>query len=677
MSTSAPRPEAELKESATEMSSAIARLLDFETAVDAATLTDVQLSPDGCQVVYVTSRASTQEDTPPVGTLWLVSADGGPSRRLTASEAGDGLPALAPDGKRIAFLSDRKTRGVAQLYLLDPGRGGEAVRLTDQDGGVVDLQWSPDGELIAFTAVDGVSDEEKKRKEDHDEQVMDRGAKATGLWVLSVPDDAGTLADGELPDQRRLSAEGAHIGAHSFSWAPDGATLVATTAKSPKVNDVVSPELVIFDRKGEVRSVAHIEWADMPGCQPRFSPDGSMIAFNGAEEAFFPAMFSLQVVPVAGGGPRVLVPGHNGAFFAFTWLPDGKRLLATVHEGQQGRLVIVDPELARVTDAISPFERPGTLAPLLSVSADGQRAAIVRATDTAGGEVFVADLDEKGQQLTDLNPWARDFAFGEVREVSWTSFDGLEIQGLLVLPVGYEEGRRYPTLVEIHGGPAGFWGHGLFFGYTSAVWGQYLAQRGYAVLLPNPRGSAGRGTAFQGGIIGCYGEPDGRDILSGVDKVIALGIADPDRLVVGGASGGGFLTNWIVTHTDRFKAAVSVCGISNWVSFQGTTDIRVAFDRYFGPVNQDPEKHWHYSPVRYIKNAKTPTLIIFGAHDERVPPSQGQEMYEGLKACGVDTKLVLYPREGHGIVERQHQIDYLKRVVEWFDGHLGSNHAAL
>jgi dienelactone hydrolase len=293
------------------------------------------------------------------------------------------------------------------------------------------------------------------------------------------------------------------------------------------------------------------------------------------------------------------------------------------------------------------------------MSADGRRVVFVRADDTSSTDVFVADVGGDARRLTDVNPWLRRQPLGEVREVRWTSFDGMQIEGMLVLPVGYEDGRRCPTVVSLHGGFS-LWGRGLYL--HCEHWAQHLAQRGYAVLLPNPRGSAGRGSEFMR--VDPWGEPDGKDVLAGVDLLIELGIADPERLGVGGASYGGYLTNWLVAHTDRFRAAVSVCGVANWSSFQSTSDISDLF-------GFDPDSAWEHSPLRMIEDVRTPTLILSGADDQRVPPSQGQELHAALELRGIETELMLYPREGHLIVEREHQIDLLQRVTAWFDRHLG------
>ena len=646
--------------------------LDFERAVTATVVADVQLSPDGRRVAYVTTPASKEGELPSL-TIWLVDAEGGPSRRLTTSGASNGAPRWSPDGHTIAFVSDRHEPGKPQLHLL-PLHGGEAVRLTDHPGGAGAPQWSPDGTKLAFLAREGETEEETKRREERDDpKVADADWKRQVLHVLDVPADPAALPEGEFPAARRLSPEGVHIGLSinpnpsGFSWAPDSAGLVAAVGRGPKADDNSIADLAAFDLHGGMRRLGTFEAIT---ARPAYSPDGATIAFVACEGRA-PAMFVLQTIPAAGGASRTVSPGAEGACLTFDWLPDG-RLLALLGERQTFRLQVVDPASGAAEPALAADGGPGNRGALgfaFSVSQDGRRVAFAWGDDTAHGDVYVADLGGAARRLTDLNPWTREQRWGEVRELAWTAPDGLAIEGLLVLPVEYRVGRRYPLLLQIHGGPAGAWAHNLQASWHD--WAQHLAQRGYATLLPNPRGSSGRGTAFLRGIEGNYGEPDWHDLMAGVDHVIEQGIADPDQLVVGGWSGGGYLTNVTITRTDRFKAAVSGAGIANWVSFQGTADVRTVFNRYFADVAEDPEVHWTYSPIRNIRKATTPTLILYGEADDRVPVSQGYELYEGLKARGVETQLVAYPREPHAIGERKHQLDLLRRVTEWFDRHLG------
>ena len=642
------------------------RMLPFEVAVSATMLADIQISPDGKQVAYVTTAASVEGESR-TSAIWIVDSDGGKPRRLTTSEAADGSPRWSPDGSSVAFLSDRLKAGSPQAYVIAVN-GGEAVRLTNQDGPVTDLDWSPDGKQIAFTSMDGESPDEKRRKEEREDWlVVDADLKRATLWVIDVPEDPRGATG--FPEPRRISPEGLHVGSLSgraFSWAPDSKGLAAIVAPGPKADFLFSPDLATFDLDGTMNNLGNFPGL---GDRPLYSPDGSTLGFIACEREM-PSLFSLRTIPAGGGDSTVVLPDYKGSFTSIAWLPEGDRMLAMIEEGQQHAIRFVDIEEQSAEAAFTlPAGSAGRSGNPLSVSRDGSRVAFARANMDSLADLYVADVGGTPQKVTDLNPWIRDYDFGEMREVSWKSTDGMEIEGLLILPVGYEEGQRYPLLLHIHGGPCGAWTSQLYANWHD--WGQFLAQRGYAVLMPNPRGSSGQGSDFLCAIVGCYGEPDWDDLITGVDSMIEQGIADPERLVVGGWSGGGFLTNWTITHSDRFKAAVSGAGIANWVSFQGTADVRGVFDAYLGSVVDDVEVHWRLSPIRVIGNAKTPTLILYGAADARVPPTQGYELYEGLKALGVETQLVTYPREPHTIGERKHQLDLLQRVVDWYDRHLG------
>ncbi|MEX1158036.1 MAG: S9 family peptidase [Thermomicrobiales bacterium] len=642
------------------------RMLSFEQAVSATVVADVQISPDGRQIAYVTTSASKEAELPSMA-IWLADTDSGTSRRLTTSDAADNTPRWSPDGTRIAFISDRKERGKAQVYVLALA-GGEAVRLTDAKGPVTAIQWSPEGRRLAFTAMSEEDEDEKKRKEErNDHKIIDDKPARAGLFVIDVPDDAAMLSTDALPEPKRVSPEDLHVGTQAgrgFDWAPDGNGFVAVVALTPKAHYGFAPDLVTFDLDGEMKILGTFEGLL---ATPAWSPDGSTIGFMGCEDVT-PSFFALRTIPASGGESRVMVPKHEASFGGIQWLPDGGQVVTTVEQGERRTIGVVDPEQKTVKPLFDGPETPGS-ATLFSLSADGSRVAFVHSDATSYGDMYVARSGGSARKLTDLNPWLREADLGEIREIAWTAPDGLKIQGLLILPFGYQEGTRYPTLLHIHGGPCGAWTIRPFAGWHD--WGQFMAQRGYAVLMPNPRGSSGRGSEFLCGITKCYGEPDWQDLMAGVDYLIDEGIADPDQLVVGGWSGGGFLTNWTVTHSDRFKAAVSGAGIANWVSFQGTADVRSVFDGYLGRVDEDPETHWRLSPIRSIQNATTPTLILYGESDDRVPPSQGFEMYEGLKSRGVETQLVLYPREPHGLQERKHMLDLLERVTGWYDRHLG------
>lgn len=647
------------------------RMLDFERAVTATIVTDVQISPDGSQVAYSVSPASADKDGR-VSEIWLVSAEGGAPQRLTTSSGIDAYPRWSPDGSRIAFISDRANRGVTQVYVIELA-GGEAIQLTTGEGAVSQLAWSPNGSKIAYLAVDPETEEEKKKKEEgNDIKVVEADVKGQGLWVIDVPAGLASLGGDDMPEPKRISPEGQHVGGTGggLSWSPDGSRIVSPLTPSPKAHYTFIPDLAFFSMDGEVENMGSYD--GLLGA-PSFSPDGETLAMIAAEDVI-PALFSLQTMPVKGGDQRIVAPGIEGSFMGAKWLPDGKRAVVVFQSGQQDDFRVIDMETGELSPAVTGLPPGGigfTQNPM-SISADGSKIAFCKSSDSTFADVYIADLGGEAKKLTDLNPWVADYDFGEVREISWKSKDGMQIEGMLILPVGYEEGTRYPLMTHIHGGPCGAWTRDLQATWHN--WGQFLAQRGYAVFLPNPRGSSGKGTAFLCEIVNCYGEPDWDDIITGVDYLIDEGIADGDQLVVGGWSGGGFLTNWTITHSDRFKAAVSGAGIANWVSFQGTADVRSVFNRYLGDVeSKGLDTHWRLSPIRLIQNVTTPTLILYGEADDRVPPSQGHELFEGLKSVGVETELVLYPGEPHGIGGRLHQLDVLERAIGWYERHLGRN----
>jgi dipeptidyl aminopeptidase/acylaminoacyl peptidase len=283
-------------------------------------------------------------------------------------------------------------------------------------------------------------------------------------------------------------------------------------------------------------------------------------------------------------------------------------------------------------------------------------------------DIYVARFGGEAVRITELNPQLEGLPMAEMEHVTWQASDGLENHGWLLLPPDAAPNTRLPLIAEIHGGPSAQWGN-WFYG-TWHDWAQILANMGYAVFLPNPRGSTGRGGAFTGANKYDFGGGDFDDIMTGIDMLIERGVADPDRLGICGWSFGGFMTTWAVGHTDRFKAAVAGAAPTNWVSKIGTTDIRPANEWNLGSVNDEPERPWQQSPIRYVKNVKTPTLLVQGGADVRVPPTQSWEFYNALVALGVDTELVVYPRQGHSFHERAHMLDLLERLTGWFERYL-------
>lgn len=347
------------------------------------------------------------------------------------------------------------------------------------------------------------------------------------------------------------------------------------------------------------------------------------------------------------------------------WLPDSQHLLAQSFEKVRSHLLRIDTkteEVTRLTDFFASY-------PHYSASADGETVAYLGQARDAPANVWIYEEGTKDRRITTLSPQVEEWALGEVREVRWENErDGTTLYGVLVTPPGDTLERPYPTIVHVHGGPHFHWGLG-WLGWRG--WAQWLAPRGYAVFLPNPRGSTGRSWDFARSIHHQLGGPDGRDVLAGVDALVERGIADSSRLYVGGWSYGGFLTAWLITKTDRFRAAVVGAGISNYYSLAGGSGLGAYWSDHYFPAfpHRRPDAYWDSSPVTHLRRVTTPTLILHGQDDPKISSNQGRQLYNGLQRVGVESELVIYPREGHGIGERAHQVDLLQRVRDWYDEH--------
>ncbi|MCA1598271.1 MAG: S9 family peptidase, partial [Chloroflexi bacterium] len=379
----------------------------------------------------------------------------------------------------------------------------------------------------------------------------------------------------------------------------------------------------------------------------------------------------LRAWPLSGGAPRNLLGDLTATPFLLDHPRDSDDLLLVAWRDSHTPVYRVSPDDARVDLLPTGVESAGSVSKTdVSVSADGRRVAMVRSDGGRPDDLWVWDAAAGPRQLTDVNPWLRDKRLGRQSEIEWASFDGETIRGLLITPPSYEEGRRYPLVVNVHGGPTWLWTDHLHLNWHD--WGMWLALQGYVVLLPNPRGSAGRGNRFARANVGDIGGGDYRDVMAGIDTLIDRGMVDADRMGIGGWSYGGTLTPWTLTQTDRFRCAVMGAGICNWVSFAGTCDIRVFGDRLFEAEQvTDVTALWERSALSRVANVRTPTLIVHGEQDHRVPVSQGREFYSALRHLGVPVEYVTYPREGHQVGERRHQRDLLARLRDWYAAYLG------
>lgn len=611
-----------------------------------------QISPDGARIAFVLKEMA-QPDEHRRSTIWMVDRHSHRVRQFTSGPYADTAPRWSPDGSQLTFVSDRKEAGKGLLYVM-PADGGEAQLLAEWKGGVSEPRWSPDGRWIGFIGVDPETEEEEQRKKERrDEVVADRDFKFGRLYV--VPAEGG--------EPRRVSPEGDfHVAA--YHWSPDSARLLALAVRSPQADDrFYGPSrLVIYAVEGEAVEVLQIE-KGMD--QPIWSPDGKTVAYRAAAGRV-QTHDAIWIAPSSGGEPRLLTPAYEGSIFSIAWSVDSSEIRFVAYRDLRGALQAVKIEGGEIRDLL-PDELPaGSFEGDLSVSADGNHFALVRSFSHEPPNVWAGTFEESIRRVTWLNERLASLSYVRATPVEWESSGGACIRGLLYLPPDHEEGKRHPLIVHVHGGPASLWSDRFMANWHD--WAQPLAMRGYAVLCPNPRGSIGRGPAFTDAEVNEMGGKELADVLFGVDKVIALGFADPERLGIGGWSHGGYLTSWTITQTDRFHGAVVGAGVVNMLSDQGENDIPQFNDDYFDQtVYENPLNYWNRSPLAHVAKVRTPTLILHGEKDERVTWPQGQELYRALKRVGVETQFVTYPREPHGIAERAHQIDLLERVLAWFD----------
>jgi dipeptidyl aminopeptidase/acylaminoacyl peptidase len=636
--------------------------LDFVTLRVAS---DPQVSPDGRRVAFVVREPGDprKPDKPGDTNIWIVPADGSdPPRPFAASPAMDASPVWSPDGKYLAFLSDRGAplaeaqEARSQIYLLRAD-GGDAEALTTAPGGVEALRWANDGSAIAFTARDGPSEGDRKRDKEKDDRLyLDHEYKYARLFTV-------TLGDRKIHQITKQDVE-----VTDFAWSPDAAEFAVRVAPTPRLDDAfLKARLLVLQREsGEILRTL----SESPGGNLEWSPDGQTIYFHDLSPQRIVELPA--IVPAAGGGVRRMLDGYPGTLWAAKWLPDSKRLVGEAIEGTREYRVQIDVAsgtVARGEEAwhgwvcgCRSFGRAG-----FSVSRDGATVAYLREAADAPADVWVSSTSGPPKRLTTLNPQVAELKLGAARELTWQNpKDGRRIFGVVIFPPDYRPGQLYPTVVQVHGGPEWAWWMGWHGSWHE--WGQLLASNGYVVLLPNPRGSDGQGWRFAEANRVDWGGADFQDILAGVDALVAQKIADPERLGIGGWSYGGFMTSWAVSQTSRFKAAVVGAAVTDLFSMYGTTDIPTFLEKYFlGLPYRRRVAYDAHSPMALVQKVRTPALVLHGGADARVPPGQGMEFYQALKRLGVETEMVTYPREPHAFQERAHQLDLLTRVLAWYD----------
>jgi dipeptidyl aminopeptidase/acylaminoacyl peptidase len=621
-------------------------------------LLDPQLSPDGRFVIYTMTRADWKANRP-VGQIYRQAVAGGQPEQLTRGDAGV-LPSArwSPDGKSILYLASRGDLGV-QIIVLQAGGPKELTRHVTS---VSQASWAPDGSAIYFLASDARTGEERDRDRLRDDvYAFEENFKQRHLWKV-------TVATGQ---EQRLT-EGAWS-VSSYRVSRDGRQILLHRTPTPLVGDGFRSEIWLMDaRGGNLRSLTSNAVEELDG---DLSPDNSQVLFiaeaNQRLEPYYSS--ALFLIPAAGGTPRQVLSDFPYSIDRAAWTPDGRAILAVVNMGLHSEIFRIDPTARRAT-ALT--DGPHSVQ-FWSLSGEARRMVFQLDEPTRLGDAWTLGFDGgTPTRVTGVyDVLDRDFLLPKQEKVTWKGTDGTAVEGILFYPNGYERGRRYPLVVQLHGGPAesdkfGF-GPGVILNYFPV-----LTAKGYAVLRPNYRGSTGYGDAFLRDVVGNYFRNMHLDVMAGVDALIQQGIADPDRLAVMGWSAGGHLTNKLITFTTRFKAASSTAGAANWTSMFAETDTRANRALWFGGTpwqeNAPIDAFWNNSPLKDASRVKTPTLFFAGQDDARVPIVQSIEMYRALVGNGVPTRLLVAPREGHQWGELRHQVFKANAELEWFERHVNA-----
>ncbi|MBM3804647.1 MAG: S9 family peptidase [Acidimicrobiia bacterium] len=619
------------------------------------------VSPAGDRVVFVVNEPYPDAQSKEAANteLWIASVDGKSQRRLTESAGTDASPAWNPAGAGIAFLSSRSGASGNQLFWIDPD-SGVLRQLTRHEGGTSSFAWSPDGKQIAYLGLEPLGQAARAKRDMGDDEMVFtlsddlQHAAPQKLWLLDV-------ASGNV---RQLPTGHYHV--FSVTWSPDGRQLLlAVTDEANMDHEWTRSKLAVLPLSGgEPRIVCRTQGRVL---KPKWRPGSRAISFlMSSADGREAAASSLYTCNEEGGQALNLTEGVLATVQGYSWLPDGQALILSVVEKNERYLAHFNAS-TRAIRRIS--NRPQIASQDPSLSADGKVLAISLESPSTPPDLWAGPVSGTLRQISRLNPELESFRYGETEDVEWKAPDGLTINGVLVKPAGYQSGRRYPLIVQVHGGPESVELNGF-----QINWAQFFAAHDYAVFLPNFRGSVGRGVQYTVINNRDFGGKDFQDILSGVDYLVQKGIADPDRLGIGGWSYGGFMSAWAVTQTQRFKAAVVGVGVSNWFSLMGQTPVplwtvQVHFEEWPG---DNPSAFRKNSPIEFVNNVKTPTLWLHGEVDPMIALSQSREFFRALQHLKVPSELVVYPREGHGLREPVHRKRAYDRILAWYDRYVKS-----
>jgi len=651
-------------------------------------ITGLDISPDGRHIMYSLQKVDAKTEKK-YSNLWFVPTNGGKPRQFTYGTQVDSSPRWSPDGKQIAFLSNRSEKKQSQMYLI-PFSGGEARQLTNLKGVIGSFEWSPDGKqcVCMFKKTDKEvlerEDDEQKKKlgvvSRHITRVFYK-SNGTGflprerwhIWIINaLTGKAKQLTDSETYDETLPS------------WSPDGKYIAFSSnrTKDPDMDPVMVDLFIMPSKGGKPRKIRTHEG---PSLMPTFSPDGRWLAYFGIEgRGPWWRNMCLWVVPADGKGKTrnltkkfdvQVMGGTSGDLKGYpessppTWSCDGKKIYFTM--GRHGNTLLKSVACDGTGQSLEDVINDPGVTGSFRFNKDQTRLAYFHADCYDPGQIWVRNMSTgKSRQVTKSNHKLMNSRhLGNVEEVWITGTRGHKIQGWIVTPPKFSKSRKYPAILEIHGGPHVQYGNNFMHEF------HLLSSQGYVVFFCNPRGSQGYGENFAKAIWNNWGSVAYQDLMSWADHVAKKSYVDADRMGVTGGSYGGYMTNWIIGHTNRFKAAVTQRCVSNLVTLHGSSDGNWMFQINFGdePPWENIENYWKQSPLKYIGKAKTPTLVIHSEKDYRTTTDQGEHVFVALKRLKVDTELVLFPDENHDLSRTgrtDRRIERLNHIIRWFDRYL-------
>lgn len=630
-----------------------------ETLLDLQLITEIKISPDNSTALVVQKHAKITEDTSAFLTRIYKTRPGQDPLPFTDADSSASQPSWSPDGKWVAFISDRSKK--KHLYLI-PSDGGEARQLTQGEKNVLNYSWSPDGKKIAYVM------SEKKGNlppETSKAYVYKKAKEVNRLWVLDPFSGEKPIA--LTPDEYHIRPCEFPAVSPQFDWSPDAEQIIFAHSPTDGIDDYYLNSSIA---KVNLSSGEITDWEKHARCEanPRYSPDGQSIAYlQCSDKEKYVRNMQVALRNVDGGQPTLLEsPPDAGPYTDFLgWASDGKGLYFFEPKGTKNLIVMVPVDGGQPKE----LDTNGIFFTAPSLSPDKTMLGLVVQSPSDPPEAYWSQLDAFDPiPLSSFNEKLSALPKIKTEVISWQS-DDFEIDGLLTYPLHYEEGRQYPLLVEVHGGPMGVYSEN-FLGNIHFYPFPAFAEAGFMILRPNFRGSSGYGKDFRIANYNDWGGKDLDDILTGIDTLIEKNMVDSERIGIMGASYGGFMTAWAVSQTDRFKAASMAAGLYNLVSFTGTTDIPEYLPDYFGLFHLNPKLYQNRSPIYHVQNITTPCLIEHGTADKRVPISQAYEMYHALQYAGQDATLIVYPDVGHGTTDPKMKIDALKSNLAWFQEHL-------